>query len=384
MAYCGLTINAGSRDELEDEHGLAHFLEHLLFKGTKKRKAYHINNRLESVGGELNAFTGKEETVIHATVLSADFSKTVELIADVCFNSIFPEAELKKEKEVIADEINSYKDSPAESIFDDFEELIFAGSPLGRNILGDNKTLKRFKSEHLHRFISRNYSPDRMVLSSVGRMSFKRVIYLAEKYFSEYRSKVNGQHRLTPPPYQAFKKVQSKGTHQTHCIIGNRSFNITDDRYTALVLLTNLLGGPLSNSRLNTRLRERLGLAYSVEASCTPYCDTGLFNIYFGTGKASLDSCINATMEELRKLGSEKLNSLQLQKAKKQLVGQLTIANESGEQLMLSMGKSLLSLGHIDTPEESLVKIENVSADAIMEIANELFAPETLSILAFQ
>lgn len=381
--YCGLTINTGTRDELYNEHGLAHFLEHLLFKGTKKRKVFHINNRLESVGGELNAFTGKEETAIHAITLSSDFSKALELIADVTFNSTFPELELQKEKVVIFDEINSYKDSPAEAIFDDFEEYIFPNCSLGRNILGNKKSLKHFDAKHLHSFISRNYSTERMVISSVGKMPFKRVVELAERHFSQYPLQEKKQERVPPPVYAPFSKTVDKNTHQAHCVIGNRSYKLSDERSTALTLLMNILGGPLSNSRLNTSLREKYGLVYNVEASYTPYQDTGLFSIYFGTSKATLDSSINATMAELKKLKTDKLTVLQLNRAKKQMIGQLTIANESPEQLMLAMGKSLLSLNHIDTAEETLAKIHAVTPETLIDIANELFDTARLSTLTY-
>ncbi|MDR0661271.1 MAG: insulinase family protein [Prevotellaceae bacterium] len=382
-AYCGLTINTGTRDELDNEHGLAHFLEHLLFKGTKKRKGYHINNRLESVGGELNAFTGKEETVIHAAILSSDFAKALDLIADVSFNSIFPEAEIRKEREVIFDEINSYKDSPSELIFDDFEEYIFPNCSLGRNILGDKKSLKHFYSIDLHRFVSRNYSTEQMVISSVGKISFKRVVKLVERYFSSFSIQPKQQDRIPPPAYKPFCKTINKNTYQTHCVIGNRAYQLADERSAALTLLMNILGGPLSNSRLNTSLREKYGLAYNVEASYTPYQDTGLFNIYFGTSKAALDNSINAVMAELKKLRTDKLTTLQLHRAKKQMIGQLIIANESPEQLMLTMGKSLLSLNRIDTIEESLAKIHAVTPEMLFDIANELFDINQLSTLTY-
>ena len=382
-AYCGLTISAGTRDELDNEHGLAHFLEHLLFKGTKKRKAYHINNRLESVGGELNAFTGKEETVVHSATLSGDFAKAMELIADVSFNSVFPESEIQKEREVILDEINSYKDSPAESIFDDFEEYVFPSCSLGRNILGDKKSLKRFGTKDLQNFILRNYSTEQMVISSVGKTSFKRAVEVAERYFSSFSLQPQKQERALPPTYQPFKKTANRSTYQAHCVIGNRSYKLADERSTALTLLMNILGGPLSNSRLNTSLREKYGLVYSVEASNTPYQDTGLFSIYFGTAKATLDSSINAVMAELKKLQTDKLTTLQLSRAKKQIVGQLTIANESPEQLMLAMGKSLLSLNRIDTTEETLAKIHAVTPEMLIEIANELFNVDKLSTLTY-
>lgn len=382
-AYCGLTISAGTRDERNDEHGLAHFLEHLLFKGTKKRKAYHINNRLESVGGELNAFTGKEETAIHAATLSGDFAKALELIADVTFNSVFPEPEILKEREVILDEINSYKDSPAEAIFDDFEEYIFPNCSLGRNILGDKKSLKHFTSKHLNSFISHSYATEQMVISSVGKMSFKRVEELAERYFSQYSLQPKKQERTPPPTYTPFSKAVNKNTHQAHCIIGNCSYKLSDERSTALTLLINILGGPLSNSRLNTSLREKYGLVYNVEASYTPYQDTGLISIYFGTSKTALDNSIDAAMVELKKLQTDKLTTLQLSRAKKQMIGQLTIANESPEQLMLGMGKSLLSLNRIDTTEETLAKIDTITSEMLIDIANELFDDKNLSTLTF-
>lgn len=383
VAHCGLLINSGTRDELDKEHGLAHFIEHVLFKGTKKRKTYHINSRLEDVGGELNAYTSKEETAIHATILKTDFEKAVELIADIAFNSIFPEKELIKEKEVILDEINSYKDSPADLIFDDFEDLLFNGTPLGRNILGTKKHLKSFNRESILSFMGRTYNTDQMVFSSVGKIRPEKALQIVEKYFGHVPSNPRGYTRMPLLPYQPFQQEVCKGTYQTHYVIGNRGYAFSDPKRIPLLLLTNILGGPAPNSRLNYSLRERYGLTYNVEASYTPYTDTGAFTVYFGTDKNNYDKCLTLTHQELRKLKEQELGTLQLHKAKKQVLGQLAISGESNEQVMLTNGKSLLVYNSVDNMDLVIDRIKGITAASLMDIANEIFDTNTLSTLKY-
>lgn len=383
VTYCGLTINTGTRDELPNEHGMAHFLEHTLFKGTKKRKAYHINNRLENVGGELNAFTTKEETVIHATVLKTDLEKAVDLIADITFNSTFPEKEIEKEKTVICDEIDSYRDNPSELIFDDFDDLLFAGSPLGRSTLGNKRILKRFTSHDIRTFIQRTYNTNQMVFTSIGQVPFTKIQRWCEKYFALQASNNRLFERQSPAQYQPFNKKANKSTFQAHCILGNRAHGISDSRRVALSLLANVLGGPISNSILNTALREKHGLVYTIEANYITYTDTGAMSIYFGTSKSNLDKSIDLVNIELKKLRQNALTSLQLHKAKKQFISQLTIAGESNEQQMLSMGKSLLVFNKYESMSEVAKRIQAVTVTDILEVANEVFEPSQLSTLIY-
>lgn len=383
VAHCGLAINSGTRDEMLQEHGLAHFIEHVIFKGTKKRKTYHINSRLEDLGGELNAYTSKEETTIHSTVLKADFEKAVELINDIVFNSTFPPKELEKEKDVIIDEINSYKDSPAESIFDDFEDFVFNGTSLGRNILGSKKNLKKFNKANIISFMERTYNTDQMVFSSIGKMSPEKAFKVVEKYFSAIPANNRTFSREQVTPYTPFTKEISKNTYQTHCIIGNRGYSFTDENKIPLLLLTNILGGPAPNSRLNNALREKHGLTYNVEASFTPYTDTGIFTIYFGTDKNNFEKCHHLVMQEVKKLCTTKLGVMQLHRAKKQVLGQLAISSESNEQQMLSNAKSMIVYNSIDTMENITNKINNISAEILLNTANYIYNTDQLSTLIY-
>lgn len=383
VAHCGLLINSGTRDEMVNEHGLAHFIEHVLFKGTKKRKTYHINSRLEDVGGEINAYTSKEETAIHATVLKSDFEKAVELIADIAFNSTFPDKELVKEKEVILDEINSYKDSPADLIFDDFEDLLFSGTSLGRNILGTKKHLKSFGRNSVLTFIERTYNTDQMVFSSVGKITPERAYAVVEKYFGGYSPNLRSYSREPLLPYVPFHKQLGKSTYQTHFVLGNRGYAFSDDNRIPLLLLTNILGGPAPNSRLNYTLREKHGLTYNVEAGYTPYTDTGVFTVYLGTDKSNFDRSYDLVIREMRKLQNQKLGVMQLHRAKKQVLGQLAISAESNEQLMLTNGKSLLVYNNVDKSELVNERIGAITADKLLDIANEIFDENSLSTLLY-
>ncbi|MFC2086716.1 M16 family metallopeptidase [Bacteroidota bacterium] len=384
VAHLGVFINAGSRDEFEEEHGLAHFIEHLLFKGTSKRRAYHIISRLEDVGGEINAYTTKEETCIYASFLKEDYNRALELMSDILFNSSFPEKEIKKEKAVILDEINSYKDSPSELIFDEFEELVFNHAPIGRNILGSVRNIALFNKESIHRFMDRNYTNDKIVITSVGDIHFDKLLSFIATYFSAGANNANNRQRKGHYNYiPRFKEIE-KNTFQAHCVLGNMAYDLKDEKRIPLVLLNNVLGGPNLNSRLNLTLREKLGLAYHVESNFQPYSDTGIFNIYFGTDRENLKKCMNQVQIELRKLRENKLGEQQLKKAKRQLIGQVAIGADNNESIMLANGKSYMIYSRIDSFEEIKEKIDRITSDDLQWIANDIFNPEKLSFLIYR
>lgn len=384
VGHCGLIINTGSRNESDTEHGIAHFIEHMLFKGTRTRKAYHILSRLEDVGGELNAYTTKEETAIHASFLNEHYERAIELICDVIFNSSWPVREIEKEKEVVIEEINSYKDNPAELIFDDFEEIIFKDQPIGRNILGTNESVKSFNREMIIDFILRNYLVDQMVFCSVGNISHSKLVKIFERYFAEIPSRTT----LTLPEssweYKPSEVLRQMGTWQNHCIIGNIAYDLRDHRRIGMILLNNILGGQGLNSRLNLSLREKNGFAYNVESSYNPYGDTGIFSIYFGTESKNLEKSIAIAMKELKILRTVRLGKSQLTKAKNQIKGYLARGYENHESLMLSLGKSLQVFNKIDSFDEICNKIDKVDASEILGIANEVFDNSRLSRLIYR
>ena len=377
VARCAIMINAGTRDERKGEEGIAHFTEHGFFKGTTHRKAYQVNCRLENLGGELNAFTSKEDTTVHATVLRGDFTKAVELLADVVFHSTFPDKELDKEREVILDEINTYRDSPNDDIYDTFEDLIFAGSELGHNILGTPRSLKKIDSAAIHRFRQRTHTTDKMVFASIGNISPKRIKEIAERYINIdtniYKYNSRDYVRVAPTLVAPFEKVLNKRTHQAHCIIGARAYNLADKRRLPYALLTNILGGPCANSRLNVSVRERNGLTYNIGASYSSLSDCGLASIYFSSDHENSDRCREIINKEIKRLQESALTTRQLSMAKRQFIAQLAIVNESAEGYMMGAGKSLLAYGEVDTLEESYRKINAVTASEIMEVANEVW-----------
>lgn len=374
VTHCALVVNSGSRDERPSEYGIAHFTEHALFKGTERRKAYQVNCRLENLGGELNAYTTKEDTTLHATTLRHDFSRAVELISDVIFRSTYPEKELRKEREVIADEINTYKDSPSERIYDDFEDMIFAGSELGHNILGSKASIQRISTAEIKSFVGRTYTTDQMVFSSIGNFSAKSAQAVAERYLSDFQSTKREYQRIVPAVYEAFDKRISRHTHQSHGIIGTRGYGITDERRLPLALLVNILGGPSANSLLNLLLREKYGLSYNVEASYTPYSDSGIVGIYFSSDHANTEQCIELIEEEIARLRGELITPRRLQVAKRQFVAQMAISMESNEGYMLGAGKSFLLYKDIDTLEEAYKKVMAITAEQTMEVAKDSFA----------
>ncbi len=384
VAHCGLIINTGSRDETVPEHGIAHFIEHMLFKGTKKRKAYHILSRLEDVGGELNAYTTKEETAIHASFLKEDYERAIELISDITFNSVFPEKEIEKEKDVVIEEINSYLDSPSELIFDDFEELIFADQPIGRNILGTPESVKSFSKKKINDFISNNYNTRQMVFCSVGNISDEKILKLFKTHFENIVTENNIERDNKTWLYKPASVTKKMDTYQNHCIMGNLAYNLKDNRRMGMFLLNNILGGQGLNSRLNLSLREKNGLAYNVESSYNPYVDTGIFSIYFGTDSQYLNKSISIALYELKKLRTSRLGTIQLSKAKNQIKGYLARGYENHESLMLSLGKSLLIFDKIDSIEDLCKKIDAVTASELLDTANDIFEPSKMSTLIYK
>lgn len=384
ISHFGVFVNAGTRDESLEQMGLAHFVEHTIFKGTEKRNAFRVISRMEAVGGDLNASTSKEETYFHTSFLSADYPRAVELLSDIFFHAVFPEKELEKEKTVVLEEINYYKDSPSELIFDDFEDLVFAGHPLGKNILGTKQSVKKMKRQGILDFIARNYTLDNIVLSSVGRISTAKLVRLCERYFG-CESVVDCPRERTP--FTDFKPATlrvKKKTTQTNVMLGQPAYSIQNDKRVPFLLLNNLLGGQGMNTRLNMSVREKKGLAYSIESNYTSFSDTGLFAIYFGCDNHNTDLCLDLIKKELQKLRDQKLGAMQLYYAKKQFVGQLALSNEGKLNEMLALGHTALFFDEVDTIEESIAEIEAVTAEQILEVANEILQPDKFSTLIFE
>ncbi|MDR0796066.1 MAG: insulinase family protein [Tannerella sp.] len=384
VAYCGFAIHAGSRDEDHNTVGYAHFVEHLLFKGTLKRKARHILNRMENVGGELNAYTTKEETFVYSIFMTKDFERAVELISDLIIRSQFPAHEIEKERDVVLDEIQSFRDNPSELIFDDFENLIFDSHPLGHDILGNKRSLKGFVSESGFSFVHRHYVAGNMVFFSMGEMKSNDIIRLAEKYFAEipvskYERPIN-----KPKIAQPKQLIKKKKTHQTHILTGGQAYDMHDEKRIPLLLLNNILGGPGLNSRLNVALREKHGLVYHVESHITSYTDTGLCSIYFGTDHKNKEKTLQLVNKELLQLCNQKMGDLQLSMAKKQAFGQMVLANENKESLFLRLGKSFLHFDRYDSLQVIFQKIESVTPQQIQEVATEIYNPDNLFCLVFE
>ena len=409
MAVCAVSTMVGTRNEEPAYNGLAHLNEHMLFKGTEKRGAASINNLLENVGGELNAYTTKEETVVHATVLKEDLRRAVELLLELLFTSTYPDKELLKEREVVYEEIISYKDSPADSIYEDFECRLFEGHPLQYPILGTRKTLSRIESSTLKEYLHKWFIPDNMAISVVADMEESQVVKIVERALRKY---CPGQHcdiiresTLQPlvagtaggrtaageaapldwTPVPPFRIEINKKHHQAHCIIGTRAYSYTQERERlALALLANILGGPAMNARLNTVLREKNALVYTVEACFNPYSDTGLFTIYFGCDKPLVERSLRLVRKELERVIEAPLSSRALANAKKQLLGQLAIASDNSEAQCLSMGKSMMIFGYIEPMETTRSKIESLTSSELQRVAQEILAWDNLSILIYK
>lgn len=384
IAHLVLLVETGTRDEKEQENGLAHFVEHTIFKGTQNRKAYHILSCLDNVGGDLNAFTTKEETCIQATFLKQHYKRSLDLFADIAFHSIFPENELTKEKEVILDEINSYLDSPSDEIYDLFEEMVFKGHPLSRNILGTSDLVKGFKRQDILDFMVQHYSTDQMILATIGDISFKDFEKLAMVYFGEQPAHLVSKKRETFKGYTPENRVMERKNHLSHCIIGGMAPEFCSPLRMPIVMLNNVLGGPAMSSRLGLNIREKYGFAYSIESQYTAYSDTGLINVYMAVDPDSLEKAIGLVYKELDKLRQQKLGTLQLHHAKQQLIGQVALSYESGMNELLSATRSLLMNEPIEYMDDIIRKVEAVSADDILEVANRVFDERQLSRIVFE
>jgi len=381
--HCGFIINAGSRDELSTENGIAHLIEHCLFKGTERRKAFHILTRLDSVGGEVNAYTTKEETSIYASALKEHFNRAAELLVDITFSSIFPEKEIEKEKSVIIDEINSYKDNPDEMLMDEFEERLFPDHALGRSILGTADLVNGFTREDILRFVERNYSTDQIVFTCVGNVSLKKIEAFCNNVLEKLPTSTSNRTNRTIPESTMFRESKKTSVHQVHSLLGCKTIGFDDDRRRAMVLMNNILGGPALNSRLNLNIRERFGYCYYIESSYAPYADTGVFQIYFGTDKRHERKVAKLIVKELKSLTDVSLSDRVLSVSKKQLIGQIALSQENRANLMLSLGKALLQFDKVDQFEEIQDQVHEITADEIQVLAAETFDDNSLASLSY-
>ncbi|WP_291403732.1 pitrilysin family protein [Daejeonella sp.] len=383
ISHACIIINAGSRDEGHAKDGLAHFIEHLLFKQTEKRNTNQILNRLELVGADLNAYTTKEYTCVHASFLKPHLERSLDLFEDIIFHSVFPEEEMKKEKEVILDEISSYQDQPDEAINDDFEDLLFEGHSLGRNILGTPESVKSFQKKDIQQFMKSNYRTDEIIVGIFGDYNFKSIIRISEKLYGKIPANLPERTREKIGHYTPQNCVFDKPINQAHCVIGKRAYSFHDKNRTAFLLLNNLLGGNGMSSRLNLEIREKYGIAYTIESNYTPMSDTGIFSIYFGTDPEKTEKAIKLLEKELKKLRDQKIGPIQLQQAKNKFIGQIALGEENRMGLIISMSKSLLDFNRVDSLEEVFAKINKVNAAQLLEIANEMFETKDLSSLIF-
>ena len=384
VVYCGYELNVGTRNEESGYEGMAHFCEHVSFKGTKRRKSWHISNALESVGGDLNAYTNKEDTVYYAAVLKEHTARAIDLLTDIVFYSTYPQAEIDKEVEVICDEIESYNDSPAELIYDEFENLLFANHALGHNILGTAERVRSFKTADAQRFTQRYYRPENSIFFLYGDVDFKRVVRLLERATSDFApSKPIIEPALNQPlpPNMPDFIEKNHGTHQAHVMVGTRGYDIHDKRRMSLYLLNNLLGGPGMNARLNLSLRERHGLVYTVESSMVSYCDTGVWAIYFGCDPKDVGRCLKLVHKELDRVIQKPLSDTQLRAVKKQIKGQIGVACDNRESFALDFGKSYLHYGWERDLNSLFRHIDEVTAESIQQVAAELMQQEQLTTL---
>ena len=417
VVYCGYQINAGTRNEEPGEEGLAHFCEHVTFKGTERRKAWHILNCLESVGGDLNAYTNKEGTVYYSAILKEHIARAVDLLSDIVFHSVYPQAEIDKEVEVICDEIESYNDSPAELIYDEFENILFKGSPLGHNILGNAEQVRSFKTEDALRFTRKLYRPDNAIFFAYGDIDFKKLVRLLQRALADDESVVNLAEEKLPQITQiswnensiAEEKsvssvksvgpknypsvgdgiagqtiVMQKNTHQAHVMIGTRAYDVNDDRRMPLYLLNNMLGGPGMNAKLNLALREHNGLVYTVESTMVSYGDTGTWSIYFGCDEHDVKRCLRLVRKELDKFMQKPLSDAQLKAAKKQIKGQIGVACDNRENFALDFGKSFLHYGWEKNVDRLYEQVDAITAAQIQAVAQELFDKDRLTTLIFK
>ena len=384
VVYCGYELNVGTRNEEPGYEGMAHFCEHVSFKGTKRRKSWHISNALESVGGDLNAYTNKEDTVYYAAVLKEHTARAIDLLTDIVFYSTYPQAEIDKEVEVICDEIESYNDSPAELIYDEFENLLFANHALGHNILGTAERVRSFKTADAQRFTQRYYRPENSIFFLYGDVDFKRVVRLLERATSDFASSkpiIEPALNQPLPPNMPDFIEKNHGTHQAHVMVGTRGYDIHDKRRMSLYLLNNLLGGPGMNARLNLSLRERHGLVYTVESSMVSYCDTGVWAIYFGCDPKDVGRCLKLVRKELDRVIQKPLSDTQLRVVKKQIKGQIGVACDNRESFALDFGKSYLHYGWERDLNSLFRHIDEVTAESMQQVAAELMQQERLTTL---
>ena len=410
VVYCGYQINAGTRNEEPGEEGLAHFCEHVTFKGTERRKAWHILNCLESVGGDLNAYTNKEGTVYYSAILKEHIARAVDLLTDIVFHSVYPQAEIDKEVEVICDEIESYNDSPAELIYDEFENIIFKGPPLGHNILGTAEQVRSFKTEDALRFTRKLYRPDNAIFFAYGDIDFNKLVRLLKKSFlseerrvkseettfgdrresqfnsPEAQAQFNIQHSTfnTQHSFEGQTIVMQKNTHQAHVMIGTLAYDVNDSRRMPLYLLNNMLGGPGMNAKLNLALREHNGLVYTVESTMVAYGDTGIWSIYFGCDEHDVKRCLRLVRKELDKFMQKPLSEAQLKAAKKQIKGQVGVACDNRENFALDFGKSFLHYGWEKNVDRLYEQVDEITAEQIQAVAQELFDKDRLTTLIFR
>ena len=383
IVHCGFTLDIGSRDEKDHQQGLAHFWEHMAFKGTEKRRGFQIINRLESVGGELNAFTTKEKICFFASVLDNHLNRAVDLLTDITFNSTFPERQIDLERNVILEEMAMYRDNPEDSIQDDLDALVFTSHSMGVNILGTEKSVNGFSQESFQKFANSNLDTSRVVFSIVGNISEKRVAQIVEKHLSPIAAKVGGTKRImVEAPNPKVQKIQ-KAISQAHCAIGGQAYSVYSNKRIPLALMVNILGGPGMNSRLNMALREKRGYVYSIDANYTSYSDTGIFSLFFATENNQMAKSVKIVEKEIVRLKEQTLGNMQLHKAKLQIMGQLAMGEENNSSIMLMMGKNLLDLGKIPSLDELFAQIENVSSKDILEVANEILVAENLSHLYY-
>lgn len=385
VVYCGYAIAAGTRDELPGEEGMAHFCEHTTFKGTARRRAWHILNCLESVGGDLNAFTTKEDTVYYAATLRDHVARAVDLLTDIVFHSRYPQQELDKEVEVVCDEIESYNDSPSELIYDEFEGLLFGGHPLGRGILGRADRLRTFGSADVLAFARRHYLPGRAVFFAYGDVDFGRLVRMLRKATADFPpgEPLPARSAVPLPPYEPREAHSDRATHQAHVMMGARAYCAHDSRRMALYLLNNILGGPGMNARLNLALRERNGLVYTVESSMASYSDTGTWCVYFGCDPHDVARCRRLVARELDRVAQRPLSAAQLAAAKKQIKGQIAVACDNRESFALDFGKTYLHYGREKDPAELFARIDAITAGDIQQVAQETFAPGGMTTLIY-
>ena len=394
VVYCGYQINAGTRDEEPGEKGLAHFCEHVTFKGTERRKAWHILNYLESVGGDLNAYTNKEGTVYYAAILKEHIARAVDLLSDIVFHSTYPQQEIDKEVEVICDEIESYNDSPAELIYDEFENILFKGNSLGHNILGTAEQVRQFTTEDALRFTRKLYRPDNAVFFAYGDIDFKKLVTLLkrsvgseelrvknEEFNSREEERMKGEESNSPKGQTI---VMEKHTHQAHVMIGTQAYDVHDDRRMPLYLLNNILGGPGMNAKLNLALREHNGLVYTVESTMVAYGDTGTWSIYFGCDEHDVKRCLRLVRKELDKFMEKPLSDAQLRAAKKQIKGQIGVACDNRENFALDFGKSFLHYGWEKNVDRLYEQVDAITAQQMQAVAQELFDEHRLTTLIFK